>query len=138
MTDARRAEQTARADLPMPDVSQVIPTGGETKQYQVIVRPDRLAAFGLGVDEVVSALRGDGRRRSDRDENVERKAVVMSNVAGRDLSSVVEDIREQVAGLWLSGSFCCGAVNHTFTGVQGRTETPYGIHRRNAAAAVFG
>lgn len=31
--------------------------------------------------------------------------------------------------LWLSGSFCCGAVNHTFAGVQGRTETPYGIHR---------
>jgi Cu/Ag efflux pump CusA len=30
-------------------------------------------------------------------ENVERKAVVMSNVAGRDLSSVVEDIREQVS-----------------------------------------
>jgi hypothetical protein len=30
--------------------------------------------------------------------------------------------------LWLSGSFCCGAVNHTFAGVQGRTETPYGIH----------
>ena len=42
--------------LAVPGVSQVIPTGGETKQYQVIVRPDRLAAFGLGVDEVVAAL----------------------------------------------------------------------------------
>ena len=41
----------------MPGVSQVIPTGGETKQYQVIVRPDRLAAFGIGIDEVVRALR---------------------------------------------------------------------------------
>lgn len=30
--------------------------------------------------------------------------------------------------LWLSGSFCCGAVNHAFASVQGRTETPYGIH----------
>jgi DNA-binding response OmpR family regulator len=30
--------------------------------------------------------------------------------------------------LFFSGSFCCGAVNHTFAGVQGRTETPYGIH----------
>jgi CzcA family heavy metal efflux pump len=42
--------------LAVPGVSQVIPTGGETRQYQVIVRPDRLAAFGLGVDEVVRAL----------------------------------------------------------------------------------
>lgn len=30
--------------------------------------------------------------------------------------------------LFLSGSFCCGAVNHTLAGLQGRTETPYGIH----------
>jgi len=43
--------------LAVPGVSQVIPTGGETKQYQVIVRPDRLAAFGLGIDDVVESLR---------------------------------------------------------------------------------
>ena len=30
--------------------------------------------------------------------------------------------------LFLSGSFCCGAVNHFFPRVQGRTETPYGAH----------
>jgi hypothetical protein len=30
--------------------------------------------------------------------------------------------------LFLSGSFCCGAVNHIFAGVHGRTETPYGVH----------
>jgi Cu/Ag efflux pump CusA len=29
-------------------------------------------------------------------ENVQRKIVVQSNVAGRDVGSVVEDIREQV------------------------------------------
>jgi len=43
--------------LAVPGVSQVIPTGGETKQYQVILQPERLAAFGIGVDEVVRALR---------------------------------------------------------------------------------
>src|SRR5262245_49966383 len=43
--------------LAVPGVSQVIPTGGDTKQYQVLVRPDRLAAYGLGVNEVVRALR---------------------------------------------------------------------------------
>jgi CzcA family heavy metal efflux pump len=50
--------------LAVPGVSQVIPTGGETKQYQVIVRPDRLAAFGLGVDEVIRALRESNENTS--------------------------------------------------------------------------
>ncbi len=43
--------------LAIPGVSQVIPTGGETKQYQVVLRPERLAAYGIAVDEVVKALR---------------------------------------------------------------------------------
>ncbi len=30
--------------------------------------------------------------------------------------------------LFLAGSFCCGAVNHIFAGMQRRTETPYGVH----------
>ncbi|MGZ5433491.1 MAG: efflux RND transporter permease subunit, partial [Thermoanaerobaculia bacterium] len=50
--------------LAVPGVSQVIPTGGETKQYQVIVRPDRLAAFGLGADDVVRALRESNENTS--------------------------------------------------------------------------
>jgi CzcA family heavy metal efflux pump len=50
--------------LAVPGVSQVIPTGGETKQYQVIVRPDRLAAFGIGVEEVVHALRESNENTS--------------------------------------------------------------------------
>ncbi len=43
--------------LAIPGVSQVIPTGGETKQYQVVLRPERLGAYGIAVDEVVKALR---------------------------------------------------------------------------------
>ncbi len=50
--------------LAVPGVSQVIPTGGETKQYQVIIRPDRLAAFSLGVDDVVRALRESNENTS--------------------------------------------------------------------------
>ncbi|HVT44590.1 MAG TPA: efflux RND transporter permease subunit [Thermoanaerobaculia bacterium] len=50
--------------LAVPGVSQVIPTGGETKQYQVIVRPDRLAAYGFGVDEVVRVLRESNENTS--------------------------------------------------------------------------
>ncbi len=42
--------------LSLPGVSQVIPTGGDTKQYQVILRPERLAAYRIGVDEVLRAV----------------------------------------------------------------------------------
>jgi CzcA family heavy metal efflux pump len=37
-------------------VSQVIVTGGERKQFEVVLRPERLAAYDLTVGEVVQAL----------------------------------------------------------------------------------
>jgi CzcA family heavy metal efflux pump len=43
--------------LAVPGVSQVVPTGGDTKQYQVLLRPERLAAYGVATDQVVRALR---------------------------------------------------------------------------------
>lgn len=42
--------------LAIPGVSQVIVTGGERRQFEVALRPDRLAAYGLTVGEVVHAL----------------------------------------------------------------------------------
>ncbi|MHB0970441.1 MAG: efflux RND transporter permease subunit [Thermoanaerobaculia bacterium] len=45
-----------RRILAVPGVSQVVPTGGDTKQYQVVVRPDRLAAYNVTIDEVVDAV----------------------------------------------------------------------------------
>jgi heavy metal efflux pump (cobalt-zinc-cadmium) len=42
--------------LAVPGVAQVIPIGGDTKQYQVLVRPERLAAYRVGINEVVKAL----------------------------------------------------------------------------------
>jgi CzcA family heavy metal efflux pump len=44
--------------LSVPGVSQVIPTGGDTKQYQVVLRPERLAAYAIGVDDVLRAVAG--------------------------------------------------------------------------------
>ena len=43
--------------LAVSGVSQVVPTGGDTKQYQVILRPERLSAYSIALDEVVRALR---------------------------------------------------------------------------------
>lgn len=42
--------------LAVPGISQVVVTGGERRQFQVVLRPERLVAYGIGVDEVVRAL----------------------------------------------------------------------------------
>lgn len=42
--------------LAVPGVSQVIATGGERRQFEVVLRPERLAAYELTVGEVVAAL----------------------------------------------------------------------------------
>lgn len=44
--------------LAVPGVSQVVAIGGELPQYQVKVRQDQLALYGLTIDDVVEAARG--------------------------------------------------------------------------------
>ncbi|MCI0433539.1 MAG: efflux RND transporter permease subunit [Gemmatimonadetes bacterium] len=41
--------------LAVPGVSQVVPLGGEVKQYQVLVDPDRLAAYAVTLADVLRA-----------------------------------------------------------------------------------
>ncbi len=43
--------------LSIPGVAQVVPIGGEVRQYQVKVDPDRLRAFDVTLEQVVEALR---------------------------------------------------------------------------------
>ncbi|MBK6766724.1 MAG: efflux RND transporter permease subunit [bacterium] len=47
--------------LAIPGVANVLPIGGERKQYQVQVDPDRLAAYGIGLDELVAAVEKSSR-----------------------------------------------------------------------------
>ncbi|TGY88216.1 efflux RND transporter permease subunit [Marinicauda algicola] len=42
--------------LAVPGVAQVIPIGGDVRQYQVDVRPERLAAYGLTLEDVIDAV----------------------------------------------------------------------------------
>jgi CzcA family heavy metal efflux pump len=44
--------------LAVPGVSQVVPIGGEVKQYQVLVSPDRLRARGVTLQDVLHAAEG--------------------------------------------------------------------------------
>ena len=48
--------QVRRRLLSIAGVSQVTPIGGDTKQYQVVLSPERLRAFGLSPAEVARAL----------------------------------------------------------------------------------
>ncbi len=50
--------QVRRRILSVAGVSQVTPIGGDEKQYQVVLSPARLRAFGIAADEVVRALEG--------------------------------------------------------------------------------
>jgi len=45
-----------RRILAVPGVSQVIPIGGDRRQFQVLLDPERLSAYGVAVAEVVDAL----------------------------------------------------------------------------------
>jgi CzcA family heavy metal efflux pump len=50
--------------LAVPGVAQVIPTGGEQKQYQVLVSPQLLRQFGVSLNEVETALRQGSQNTS--------------------------------------------------------------------------
>jgi len=50
--------------LAIPGVTQVLNTGGDTRQYQVLLRPADLAARGVTVDEVLQALRESNENAS--------------------------------------------------------------------------
>ena len=50
--------------LSVPGVSQVIPIGGGIKQYQVLLSPERMAAYGVSLTEVTEAVRLTNRNTS--------------------------------------------------------------------------
>ncbi len=44
--------------LAVPGVAEVIPTGGETRQYQVVADPERLTAYGITLSQLRDAVAG--------------------------------------------------------------------------------
>ncbi|MBL3528527.1 MAG: efflux RND transporter permease subunit [gamma proteobacterium endosymbiont of Lamellibrachia anaximandri] len=67
--DAMELKTTAdrvlrRRLLAVPGVAEVIPNGGQTKQFQVLVKPQRLASYRIDLDEVTKALRTTNQNSS--------------------------------------------------------------------------
>ncbi len=50
--------------LALPGVSQVIPIGGEVRQYQVLVDPGRMRAYRIALDEILAAAAASNRNVS--------------------------------------------------------------------------
>jgi len=59
------AEQVLkRRMLAVPGVAEVLPIGGDTQQFQVTVKPERLATYNITLDEVMQALRDANQNAS--------------------------------------------------------------------------
>lgn len=49
--------------LTIPGISNVLVMGGDSKQYQVLLKPEKLAAFGISIDEVAAVMNGANDNR---------------------------------------------------------------------------
>ena len=91
------AEQALkRRILAVPGVAEVLPIGGDTQQFQVTVKPERLAAYGLTLDEVSRALR-DSNQNATAGFYVESAQEYL--IQGQGRINVLDDIAETVVAL---------------------------------------
>ena len=84
--------------LAVPGVAQVVPLGGEVKQYQILVDPPRLAAFGVTLQDVLLAAGGSNVNASGG-VFVERGQEYLIRGTGRvqhvdDIAATVVAVRE--------------------------------------------
>lgn len=91
------AEQVLkRRILAVPGVAEVLPIGGDSQQFQVTLKPERLAAYALTVDEVSRAL-------SDSNQNAAAGFYVESAqeylIQGQGRIAGLDDIADTVVAL---------------------------------------
>jgi CzcA family heavy metal efflux pump len=92
--------EVRRRLLGVDGVSQVVPIGGQEKQYQILVDPYRLERYGLGISDVVSAIER-GSRNASGGYLVDRGQESVIRVLGRahdvaDLGAIVVTMRDRV------------------------------------------
>ncbi len=99
--DATEIKRTAdfvlrRRILAEPGVAEVIPIGGDVRQYEVVLRPERLAAYGVTLGEVIRAVR-ETNQNAPAGFYVEGGQQYLIQGVGR--VRTVEDVGETVVAL---------------------------------------
>ena len=79
--------------LAVPGVSNVAVFGGEEKQIQIQVRPEKLVKYGLGIDEVLAMARtATGIRGAGVIDNANQRIVLQSEGQALDLEEVAATV----------------------------------------------
>ncbi len=85
--------------LAVPGVSKVAVFGGEVKEFQIQVRPDRLVAYDLSLDEVVAAAgRATGIRGAGFVENDNQRVVLQSEGQALTAAEIARSVVRQKHG----------------------------------------
>ncbi len=50
--------------LSISGIADIIPIGGDTKQYQILIKPEKLISYNLSVDEIIAAIRVSNQNTS--------------------------------------------------------------------------
>jgi CzcA family heavy metal efflux pump len=79
--------------LTIPGIAQVIPIGGDVKQFQVIVGRDRMKAFGVSIEEIEEAARGSNLNTTGGYVEAGAEEYLIRNIAR---ASTIEEISQTV------------------------------------------
>ncbi|WP_024462529.1 efflux RND transporter permease subunit [Marinimicrobium sp. LS-A18] len=85
--------QVRRRLLAVPGVAEVIPTGGETRQFQVVASPERLSAYGVTLDQLRQAVANATRNASAGFLTENRQEFLIQGI-GR--ARTIEDLEQAV------------------------------------------
>ncbi|MCC7433958.1 MAG: efflux RND transporter permease subunit [Methanoregulaceae archaeon] len=86
--------------LAIPGVSQVVPIGGGSKQYQVLTSPARLKQFGVTLDELVEAARKSNLNAGGGFfQEPQREAVIRIQGRVRNLEDIASTVIKSVEGV---------------------------------------
>jgi HME family heavy-metal exporter len=79
--------------LAIPGIAQVIPIGGEVRQYQVLVSPARMSALGISFEDLEKALAGFARNSTGGFLEQRSQEFLIRNI-GR--TTRIEDLRDTI------------------------------------------
>ena len=85
--------QVRKRLLAVPGVAQVIPIGGEVKQYQVLVRPEALRAYDATLSDVLQAAAGSNRNAAGGIYTASGREVLIRGLGrARDLDEIGQTV----------------------------------------------